>query len=99
MSSQCRGVAKLARHDAKNRYGSHAHILAQQFRQQLRLFALDREATKVAALTVPNRNTVNRYVALERHDKYLATLVDVFNTSSTCAAAIPATHAGTHLPL
>ena len=45
----------------KNRYVAHAHLSAHQFRQLLRLFALDLEATKVADLTGLNRNTVNRY--------------------------------------
>src|SRR5215472_3372543 len=45
----------------KNRYVSHAHLSAHQFRQLLRLFALDLEATTVADLTGLNRNTVNRY--------------------------------------
>ncbi len=45
----------------KNRYVHRAHISSAQFRQLVRLFALDLEATKVAALTGLNRNTVNRY--------------------------------------
>lgn len=45
----------------KNRYVRRAHLSAPQFRALLRLFALDLEATKVAALTGLNRNTVNRY--------------------------------------
>jgi transposase-like protein len=45
----------------KNRYVHHAHLSNAQFRQLLRLFALDLEATKVAILTGLNRNTVNRY--------------------------------------
>src|SRR5215472_14207512 len=45
----------------KNRYVSHAHLSAHHFRQLLRLFALDLEATKVADLIGLNRNTVNRY--------------------------------------
>jgi transposase-like protein len=45
----------------KNRYVCHAHLSPHQFRQLLRLFALDLEATKVANLTGLNRNTVNRY--------------------------------------
>jgi transposase len=44
----------------KNRYGSHAHFSANQFRQLLRLFALDLEATKVAGLTGVHRHTVTR---------------------------------------
>lgn len=45
----------------KNRYVRRAHLSATQFRCLLRLFALDLEATQVAALTGLNRNTVNRY--------------------------------------
>jgi len=45
----------------KNRYVRRAHVSARQFRTLVRLFALDLEATKVAALTGLNRNTVNRY--------------------------------------
>src|SRR5215471_8365323 len=45
----------------KNRYVSHSHLSAHHFRQLLRLFALDLEATTVADLTGLNRNTVNRY--------------------------------------
>lgn len=45
----------------KNRYVHRAHISGTQFRELVRLFALDLEATKVAALTGLNRNTVNRY--------------------------------------
>jgi transposase-like protein len=45
----------------KNRYVYRAHVSTAQFRHLLRLFALDLEATKVAALTGLNRNTVNRY--------------------------------------
>jgi hypothetical protein len=51
----------------KNRYVHHAHISSGQFRELVRLFALDLEATKVAILTGLNRNTVNRYfLALRR---------------------------------
>lgn len=45
----------------KNRYVYHVHLSAHQFRQLVRLFALNLEATKVAGLTGLNRNTVNRY--------------------------------------
>jgi len=45
----------------KNRYVHRAHISGTQFRDLVRLFALDLEATKVAVLTGLNRNTVNRY--------------------------------------
>jgi transposase-like protein len=51
---------------AHNRYARHAHLSETHFRRLLRLFALDLEATKVAALTGLNRNTVNRYFQLLR---------------------------------
>jgi len=51
----------------KNRYVRRAHVSARQFRALVRLFALDLEATKVAALTGLNRNTVNRdFMALRQ---------------------------------
>lgn len=50
-----------------NRYVHHAHIANAQFRQLVRLFALDLEATKVALLTGLNRNTVNHYFRALRH--------------------------------
>ena len=46
----------------KNRYVSHAPLSPHQFRQLLRLFAVDLEAPKVADLTGLNRTTVNRSV-------------------------------------
>lgn len=45
----------------KNRYARRTHLSVPQLQTLLRLFALDLEATKVAALTGLNRNTVNRY--------------------------------------
>ncbi|MGQ0811553.1 MAG: IS1595 family transposase [Nitrospiraceae bacterium] len=45
----------------KNRYIHQAHIATTQFRELVRLVALDLEATKVAILTGLNRNTVNRH--------------------------------------
>lgn len=50
----------------KNRYKKLAHISEQKFRQLLRYFALDIEATKISKLTNLNRNTVNRYLKLFR---------------------------------
>lgn len=50
----------------KNRYASGARITTQKFREILRYFALDIEATKIAKLSVVNRNTVNRYLRLIR---------------------------------
>jgi transposase len=52
---------------AKNRYVCRSHISEAHFRQFVRLFALDLEATKIAHLTKLSRRTVNRYVqALRR---------------------------------
>jgi transposase len=46
---------------ARNRYVARAHLSEARFRRLVRLFALDLEATKVAALTGLSRRTVNRY--------------------------------------
>lgn len=46
----------------RNRYVRRAKISEAKFRQFLRCFALDMEATKIAHLTRLNRNTVNRLV-------------------------------------
>lgn len=46
----------------KNRYANRARISERQFRQIVRLFALDLDATQVAALSGLNRNTINRYL-------------------------------------
>ncbi|HKT82157.1 MAG TPA: IS1595 family transposase [Vicinamibacterales bacterium] len=46
----------------QNRYIFRSHISEAKFRQFLRLFALDLEATKIAHLTALSRRTVNRYV-------------------------------------
>lgn len=45
----------------KNRFAKRAHVSEGQFREIVRLFALDLEATKVAGITGLNRNTINRY--------------------------------------
>ena len=50
----------------KNRYTIGARITEVKFRQFLRLFALDLEATKISKITGLNRNTVNRYARLIR---------------------------------
>lgn len=47
----------------KNRYANRAKISETQFRQVLKLFALDLDAGQIAHLTGFNRNTVNRYMA------------------------------------
>ncbi len=50
----------------KNRYSIGARITTQQFRDILRYFSMDIEATKIAKLSGINRNTVNRYTRLIR---------------------------------
>lgn len=51
----------------KNRYVRRAKISEAKFRQFLRYFALDMEATKIAVLARLNRNTVNRLAKAVRH--------------------------------
>jgi transposase-like protein len=46
----------------KNRYAIRARISEPRFRQIVRLFALDLDATQIAALSGLNRNTINRYL-------------------------------------
>jgi transposase len=46
----------------KNRYSRRAKISAGQFREILKLFAVDANATQIANLTGLNRNTINRYL-------------------------------------
>ena len=46
----------------KNRYAIRSRISEAQFRQIVRLFALDLDATQITALIALNRNTVNRYL-------------------------------------
>lgn len=46
----------------KNRYAIRARISEPQFRHIVRLFALDLDATQIAALADLNRNTINRYL-------------------------------------
>lgn len=46
----------------KNRYAIRARISEHQFRHIVRLFALDLDATQIAALSSLNRNTINRYL-------------------------------------
>lgn len=50
----------------QNPYSVRARISEVKFRQFLKLFALDLEATKISKLTLLNRNTVNRYARLVR---------------------------------
>lgn len=46
----------------KNRYAIRSRISEAKFRQIVRLFALDLEATQITVLTGLNRNTINRYL-------------------------------------
>jgi transposase len=46
----------------KNRYAIRARISEPRFRQIVRLYALDLDATQIAALSGLNRNTINRYL-------------------------------------
>ena len=46
----------------KNRYAIRSRISEAKFRQLVRLFALDLEATQITVLTGLNRNTINRYL-------------------------------------
>jgi hypothetical protein len=50
----------------RNQYVARAHLDEQQVREIVRLFALECEATKVAAMTGISRRTVNRYFRLLR---------------------------------
>jgi len=50
----------------KNRYRFRSRISEKKFREILKLFALDLEATKIAKLTGLNRKTINRYLKLIR---------------------------------
>ncbi len=45
----------------RNRYVARSHLTEARFRQIVRLFAMDLEATKVSALTGVSRRTVNRF--------------------------------------
>ena len=46
----------------KNKYSNRSKISEAKFRQLVRLFALDLDATQMAEVTALNRNTVNRYL-------------------------------------
>ena len=46
--------------DKVNRYCHRSHISERDFRQIIRYFAMDLEATKIAELTGVSRNSVNR---------------------------------------
>jgi len=47
---------------AKNRYARRSKISEAKFRELVKLFALDLEATQIAELAKLNRNTVNRFL-------------------------------------
>jgi hypothetical protein len=49
-------------HDSKNNYVNRSKISEKKFREFLRLFALDLDASQLANITGLNRNTVNRYL-------------------------------------
>ncbi len=52
----------------KNKYAKRSRISEHQFRQIVRLFSVDLEATQLAKLTGLNRNTINRYLtAIRQH--------------------------------
>ena len=46
----------------KNRYAKGSHISEHKFRQIVRLFAADLDASQISDLVTLNRNTVNRYL-------------------------------------
>ena len=46
----------------KNKYANRSKVSEPKFRELLRLFALNLEATQIAELTGLNRNTVNRFL-------------------------------------
>ena len=50
----------------KNKYHHRSRISEKKFREIVKLFAIDLEATKIAKLTHLNRNTINRYLKLFR---------------------------------
>jgi len=50
----------------KNKYVKGAHISERKFRELVRLFSVDLEASQIASLTGLSRNTVNRYLTAIR---------------------------------
>ena len=50
----------------KNKYVIRSRISEAKFRELVRYFSLDLDATKIAVLTGLNRNTINRYLTLIR---------------------------------
>lgn len=61
----------------KNKYSHRAKISPAKFRQLVRLFALDLQATQIAEVTGLNRNTVNRYL------RGIRTPIALFGDAST----------------
>jgi transposase len=47
---------------ASNKYACRSKISETKFRQLVKLFAIDLDASQIAAVTGLNRNTVNRYL-------------------------------------
>ena len=47
----------------KNKYAKRSRISEHKFRQIVRLFSVDLDATQIAKLTDLNRNTINRYLS------------------------------------
>ena len=50
----------------KNKYARRSRISERKFRELIRYYALDLDASRIAALSNLNRNTVNRYLQLVR---------------------------------
>jgi transposase-like protein len=50
-----------------NRYANRSKISEAKFRQIVKLFAIDLDASQIAQITGLNRNTVNRYLLALRH--------------------------------
>jgi transposase len=53
-------MLQLSGMNRKNKYCHHSHISERKFREIVRYFALDLEASKIAELTGVSRNSVNR---------------------------------------
>jgi transposase len=66
-----------------NKYKKRSRISEAKFRQLLRLFSLDIDATNIAEITGLNRNTVNRYLRLIRER-----IVDLCNKTSPFSGVI-----------
>jgi transposase-like protein len=66
-----------------NKYKKRSRISESKFRQLLRLFSLDIDATNIAKITGLNRNTVNRYLRLIRER-----IADLCNKTSPFSGVI-----------